>query len=174
MAIEQTRAAIEKAGELGMSGEYRTEAEDRPMNRDEHSVTAPAPLTPLDDILDRMNDLGCFQVSVLASTEGLPIATARSRGDPEATAAIVALLQSVSTQAREQLGMGELDVVTVVARDHMRLACRYFSADGEELILAVMVEPGGYHRSATGWAIREIEALWNRRHQRKRHRTFGP
>jgi len=163
----------EQLGVASKRANAQTEAQGRFLVRDDRPKGTAAPLTPLDGILDRMNDLGRFQVSVLASTDGLPIATARSRSDPEATAAIVALLQSVSTQARAQLGMGDLDEVTVLARDRTRLACRYFIADGEELILAVLVEPDGYYRSATSWAIREIEALWNRRHQRKRHRTFG-
>jgi len=126
-----------------------------------------AQATPFDHILEKMASLGHFRAVVLASTGGLPIATASPSGQPDVTAAMVALLQGVSRETREQLGLPDLDEVTIVARDRTRLVCRYFTIGDEDLILAVIVEPNGYYRSATAWAMREIDALWNRSKRRK-------
>ena len=152
-----------------MSTEDPTNMEGERITRDEQHSIAAVPQTPLDEVLHRMNSLGRFRAAVLASTEGLPIATACSHGDPDVTAAMVALLRTVSKEAREQLGMGELDEVTIQVRDRTRLVCRCFAADGEELILAVIVEPDGYYRSATAWAMREIDATWNPQRKRRRY-----
>jgi len=117
-------------------------------------------MTVLDDILQKMNGMGRFQAAILASSEGLPIAGASSAGDASVTAAMVALLQGVGKQTRQQLGLAELDEMILTSRDRRRLVCRYFAVDADELILAVMVEPGGYYRNATSWAMREIDATW--------------
>jgi len=132
-------------------------------------------MTVLDDILQKMNGLGRFQAAILASSEGLPIANASSSDDAGVTAAMVALLQGVGKQTRQQLGLAELDEMILTSRDRRRLVCRYFAVDGDELILAVMVEPGGYYRQATSWAMREVDAAWRSRSEVERPRKrFRP
>lgn len=119
-------------------------------------------LTPFEEVLQKMNDQGHFKAAILAGNDGLPIATVPSRYDTDTTAAMVALLQKVSKEARGQLSMAEVDEVTIFDRDRIRLVCRYLVVDGEELILAVMVPPNQYHRRLTNRAIREIEAAWRK------------
>jgi len=132
-------------------------------------------MTALDDILQKMNVMGHFQATILASSEGLPIASASSTDDASVTAAMVALLRGVGKQTREQLGLAELDEMILTSRDRRRLVCRYFTVDGDELILAVMVEPGGYYRQATSWAMREVDAAWRSHSEaQKPRKRFRP
>ena len=121
--------------------------------------------TSFEQVLHGLSKEGHFQAVVLANGEGLPIATAQSGAagvgsgtepDPELTAAMVALLQKVSKEARQELGMAELDEVTVLDRERTRLVCRFFSMGGEELILALMVRPKARYRRASTWAIRQF------------------
>jgi len=113
------------------------------------------------DILWAMNEQGDFKASVLASSDGLAIATVVSAYDTDTTAAMVGLLQKVSQEAQEQLGMAEIDEVTIFDSDRVRLVCRYLDADGERLILAVMVPPRRRWRMITNWAIKEIRKAWS-------------
>ncbi len=129
------------------------------MNDNQYEA-APFEPTPFEEVLQKMNDQGHFRAAVLAGKDGLPIATVSSIYDTDTAAAMVALLQSVSKEAREQLGMAEMDEVTIFDRDRMRLVCRYLIVDGEELILAVIVPPNRYYRRLTTWAMREIQKLW--------------
>jgi predicted regulator of Ras-like GTPase activity (Roadblock/LC7/MglB family) len=115
--------------------------------------------TSFEQILQEMSQSGRFSAVVLASGDGLPIATAPVDLDAERTAAMVALLQRTSRQAREELDMAELDELSVSDRDRTRLVCRFFSVDGEDLILAVMLQASARYRRATRWAMRRITAL---------------
>ena len=118
--------------------------------------------TTFEQVLQEMSHSGQFSAVVLASGDGLPIATAPVDLDAEKTAAMVALLQRVSRQAREQLDMAELDELSVSDRDRMRLVCRFFSVDGEELILAVMLQASARYRRATRLAVQKISSLAKR------------
>ncbi|MEA3459286.1 MAG: roadblock/LC7 domain-containing protein [Chloroflexota bacterium] len=109
------------------------------------------------EILQSMNDQGDFKASVLAGSDGLPIATVTSAYDTDTTAAMVARLQKVTQEAQEQLGMAEIDEVTIFDDTRLRLVCRHFTVNGERLILAVMVPPYHYWRRLTNQAIQEIE-----------------
>ena len=115
--------------------------------------------TSFEQVLQEMSQSGQFSAVVLASGDGLPSATAPLDLDAERTAAMVALLQRVSRQAREQLDMAELDELSVSDRDRMRLVCRFFSVDGEELILAVMIQASVRYRRATRRAMQRISDL---------------
>lgn len=109
-----------------------------------------------------MNRAGGFQVSVLASSHGLPVVTSPPDYDLDVTAAMVALLTSVASEAQSRVGMGFLDEVTVRSHDRMRLVCRYFQASGDEFILAAFVPPKTAYRRATNRAIAQIQEAWNR------------
>ena len=113
----------------------------------------------LEKILHEMDEVGRFQVSVLTSTEGLPIATVPAGYNSNLVAAIVALLQRVSNDAQSQLGMAEVDEVSISDRARIRLVCRYFVVGRERLILAVIVPPGRPYRRATNRAIKQIKQL---------------
>ena len=115
--------------------------------------------TSVEQILHDMNEAGAFQVSLLTSTEGLPIATVPATYDSDLTAAMVALIQRASNDAQSQLGMAEVDEVTICAHDSMRLVCRYVVIRGERLILAAMVPPDHSYRRVTNQAVKRIKRL---------------
>jgi len=94
---------------------------------------------------------------VLASKEGLPIATAPRGHNSDLAAAIIALLQKVSDETQGELGMASVDEVTIRDQDRLRLVCRNFFAGKEELILAALVPPDHYYRHVTNQAIKRIQ-----------------
>ncbi|MCK4473317.1 MAG: roadblock/LC7 domain-containing protein [Anaerolineae bacterium] len=128
------------------------------MSDNEHQPGATEP-TSLKEILHEMNEAGRFQVSVLTSTEGLPIATVPAGYNSDLTAAMVAMLQRASNDAQSHLGMAEVDEMTIRDRDRSRLVCRYIVVGGEELILATIVPSGHPYRRVTNRAIKQIEQL---------------
>jgi len=112
---------------------------------------------PFEETLERINKQGAFEASVLASSDGLAIATVPSDYDTDITAAMVALLRSVARETQDRVGMAPLDEVSVRANDRMRLVCRYFRANDEDFILAVVVPSHRrYYRRMTNQAIKEI------------------
>jgi predicted regulator of Ras-like GTPase activity (Roadblock/LC7/MglB family) len=105
---------------------------------------------PFEETLDR-----------IISEGNLPIATVPSDYDTEITAAMVALLRRVARETQDQVGMARLDEVSIRASDRIRLVCRYFSANGEDFILAVVVPSHQrYYRRLTNRAITEIRLTW--------------
>lgn len=113
-------------------------------------------------ILREMNDDGHFKASVLVSSEGLPVSTATSPFDDNTIAAMVAVVRNTIEQARSQIGLDEIDEVSVVQGDKMRLICRYFVAGDEEFILAVIAPPYQTYRRLTNRAISRIKRTWRR------------
>ncbi len=112
--------------------------------------------------LERINREGGFEFSVLATSDGLPIATVPSDYDPDITAAMVALLRSAARETQDHVGLAQLDEVSARASDNIRLVCRYFKVDGEDFILAVAVPSHQrYYRRLTNLAIKELRAAWN-------------
>jgi predicted regulator of Ras-like GTPase activity (Roadblock/LC7/MglB family) len=110
-----------------------------------------------EETLERVNREGSFEVSMLASSDGLPIATAPSDYDTDVTAAMAALLRRVAQEMQDNVGLGQLDEVSVSASDKIRLVCRYFSVNDEDLILAVVVpSEQRYYRRLTNRAISEL------------------
>lgn len=116
--------------------------------------------TKFEQILTELSQLGTFDAAILATSEGLPIATSPSSLDAQLTSAMVALLRKVSKDARAELGMDELDEVSLYDRKRSRLACRFFWVDQEELILALLVREGASYRRLSAHAIREIQNAW--------------
>jgi predicted regulator of Ras-like GTPase activity (Roadblock/LC7/MglB family) len=114
-------------------------------------------------ILEEMNEGGNFKASVLVGVEGLALSSVISPFDSETIAAMVALVKRTIQQAREQIGLDEVDEVSVVQGDKMRLICRYFVVGDEELILAVIAPPYQTYRRLTNRAIKEIKQLWRDR-----------
>jgi predicted regulator of Ras-like GTPase activity (Roadblock/LC7/MglB family) len=120
------------------------------------------PTVTFEETLERINREGKFEASVLATPDGLPIATAPAGYDSDVTAAMVAFLKSVAQQTQDHVGMAPLDEVSIRASDHMRLVCRSFQVDGEDFILAVVVpREQRYHRQLTNRAIRELTLTWH-------------
>jgi len=115
--------------------------------------------TSLEEILRKTNEAGGFQSCVLTSTEGLPIAAVPTGYNSDFMAAVVALIQRTSNDAQSQLGMADVDEVTIRDRDRVRLVCRHIVVGRDKLILAVMVPPGCTSRRATNWAVRMIKQV---------------
>ena len=113
-------------------------------------------------ILREMNDEGHFKASVLVSSEGLPLSSAASPFDTDTMAAMVALVKNTIEQAREHMGLDDIDEVSIVQGDKMRLICRYLVVGDEELILSVIAPPHQTYRRLTTRALREIKRVWRR------------
>jgi len=111
-------------------------------------------------ILREMNHAGDFKAAVLSTTEGLSLASAPAGYEDEITAAMAALLNEVARRAHRQLNLAQVDELSLVDDDRIRLACRYFSVDGQDLVLAVLTPPDHYYRRLTNRAIREIRRCW--------------
>jgi predicted regulator of Ras-like GTPase activity (Roadblock/LC7/MglB family) len=111
-------------------------------------------------ILGEMKEGGNFKASLLVNMEGLPLSCISSPFDNETIAAMVALVKNTIRQAREQIGLDDVDEVSVVQGDKMRLVCRYFVAGGEELILAAIAPPHQTYRRLTNQAIRQVKVMW--------------
>lgn len=128
------------------------------MSDDVYLSESPEP-TSLDDILYAMREAGGVRAAVLASMDGLLIASASNEYDSDTMAAIVALLQKVGVEMQQQLGLPEIDEVTVRTLDHTRLACRRIHIGEETLILVAIAPPGQPYRRATNHAIFQIRQL---------------
>jgi predicted regulator of Ras-like GTPase activity (Roadblock/LC7/MglB family) len=116
----------------------------------------------LENTLETVNREGSFEVSILASSDGLPIATVPSDYDTDITAAMVALLRRVAREMQDHVGLAQLDEVSVRASDKIRVVCRYFSVNDEDLILAVVVPSHRrYYRRLTNQAVKEIKLVWH-------------
>lgn len=116
-----------------------------------------------DEILKQMNTAGHFSASVLASQDGLAIASAPmpSPYDADTMAAMVSMVKDFILQTQTRLGLAEVDEVSMVVGDRSRLVCRYFTADGEQpFVLAVVTPPNATYRRVTTRAVREIQAAW--------------
>jgi predicted regulator of Ras-like GTPase activity (Roadblock/LC7/MglB family) len=98
--------------------------------------------------------------SILVNVEGLTVATVSSPFDTDTVAAMAALIKNVVRQTQTQMGLAQVDEVSIVDDDKMRLTCRYFVADGEELVLAIVAPPYQPYRRLTNQAIREIKRCW--------------
>ena len=115
-----------------------------------------------EQVLQRMNKEGFFVASVLASEDGLPIASAPTTSpyDADTIAAMVALVKDFITQTQTRLGLAEVDEVSIVVNDRSRLVCRYFSAAEQAFVLAVIAPPNQSYRRLTSRAVRDIQAAW--------------
>lgn len=112
-----------------------------------------------EDVLREMNQEGGFRRSVLATDQGLPVATYPAPADQESATALVALLGQISVQIRSELEMAPLDEVTIRADDRTHLVCRTVDLGDDVLILGVLVPPGGAYRRETNRAVARIRDL---------------
>lgn len=119
--------------------------------------TGETPRRCVERTLEAMNANGHFDAAVLATMDGLPVATVPPSFNPETAAAMVALVKGVINRARTQLHLAEVDEVSLVDSNRKRLVCRYFSHDGEDFILAIVALPDHCYRRVTSQAIRAIK-----------------
>jgi len=116
----------------------------------------------VETVLQQMVRSGHFVSAVLATADGLPIATASSRKDAEVTSAMTAMLSRVSREAKQQLGMADVDEVVIRDRERSRLVCRSLTVSGQQVLLAVRVPANRRYRRTTNQAIRAIKRAWQR------------
>ncbi len=123
--------------------------------------TKPGP-SEFETILARLNREGQFTASVLASDDGLPVASAPAPSpyDADTVAAMVALVKGFVKDTQTQLGLAEVDEVSIVVGDRSRLICRYFSLGDRPFVLATIAPPGQSYRRLTSRAIRDIHQAW--------------
>ncbi len=125
------------------------------MNYQQADLATYQPVT-LDELLLTLHKQGQFETAVLASGEGLPIATVPTNLETDKAAAMIAMLKRVSKEARDQFPLAEIDEFSILDSNRMRLVCRYIKAGGEELILAVIAPPDHSYRRMTNQAIKQI------------------
>jgi predicted regulator of Ras-like GTPase activity (Roadblock/LC7/MglB family) len=124
-----------------------------------HQGGGNTPLTFV-EILNDMNQEGGFSRSVLATSEGLPIASAPVNPDSELASAMVAVLQQAASETRNQFQLPPIDEFTIRAVNKLHLICRMIRIDSDMMILGVVVPPGQLYRRVTNKAITRIrEAL---------------
>ena len=109
-----------------------------------------------DEILKEMNVAGGFIRSVLATSDGFSIASAPTSPDHELASAMIALLQQVSVETQDNLGLAPVDEVTIRTKEHSYLVCRTIPSGDDWLSLCALVPPGRAYRRATNRAVRKI------------------
>lgn len=123
-----------------------------------HSQGGKTPATFV-EILQRMNREGGFNRSVLATSEGLPIASAPVQPDHELASAMIAMLQQVGVETQDHLNLAPVDEVTIRTEDRERLVCRTIPTGKDWICLCALVPPGHYYRRATNRAVRRIHEM---------------
>ena len=113
----------------------------------------------LDEILQEMNSDGGFIRSVLATSDGFSIASAPTTPDHELASAMIALLQQVSVETQDNLGLAPIDEVTIRTNENSYLVCRTIPSGNDSLSLCAIVPPGRAYRRATNRAVRKIRQI---------------
>jgi predicted regulator of Ras-like GTPase activity (Roadblock/LC7/MglB family) len=106
-----------------------------------------------------MNLEGGFVRSVLATSEGLPIASAPMSPDHELASAMIALLQQVSVETQDHLELAPVDEVTIRTEERVHLVCRTIISGDDWICLCALVPPGRVYRRATNRAVRRIKGV---------------
>lgn len=123
------------------------------------SSTMEGNITPFSEILDEMNREGGFDRSVLATSEGLPIASCPMQPDHELASAMIAMLGQVSAETQDYLELAAVDEVTIRTADQKHLVCRRIQSGNDWICLCALVPAGAYYRRATNRAVRRIKEV---------------
>jgi predicted regulator of Ras-like GTPase activity (Roadblock/LC7/MglB family) len=110
-------------------------------------------------ILEDMNQEGGFARSVLATSEGLPIASAPMRPDHELASAMIAMLGQVSVETQDNLKLAPVDEVTIRTEEKVHLVCRTIPFGTDWICLCVLVPPDLVYRRVTNKAVRRIREI---------------
>ena len=118
--------------------------------------------TELSKVLADMNEQGSFPIAIITDRHGFPIASAAGPDqDPDTQSAVVALVQKTATQASNQLGMAQTDEISLYDTNGRRLVCRPFTANGHNLILAVVIpNKNQTYRRLTNKAVSDVRRRW--------------
>ncbi len=126
------------------------------MTRHSQGIETPDTFT---EILEEMNQEGGFYRSVLATSEGLPIASAPEEPDQELASAMIAMLQKVGVETQDHLSLAPVDEVTIRTEEKEHLVCRTIPSGKDWVCLCALVPPGQYYRRATNRAVRRIREM---------------
>lgn len=74
-------------------------------------------LLALTQILENMNKKGGFSASVISGEDGLVVAEASSSGNKQVIAAMASLAHSTAMRVKDQIGLGDLEQVTIETSD---------------------------------------------------------
>lgn len=127
------------------------------MSQDSHS--AEGNITSFSDVLEEMNLEGGFVRSVLATSEGLPIASSPMQPDHELASAMIAMLGQVSAETQDHLELAAVDEVTIRTEDKKHLVCRRIQSGSDWICLCALVPAGSHYRRATNRAVRRIREM---------------
>ena len=127
------------------------------MTEDRHSRGGHLPT--FSEILKEMNQEGGFERSVLATSEGLPIASCPMQPDHELASAMIAMLQQAGAETQGNLNLAAVDEVTIRTEDRTRLVCRRIQSGGDWICLCALVPAGAYYRRVTNRAVRRISEI---------------
>lgn len=116
-------------------------------------------ISPFSEILEEMNQEGGFDRSVLATSEGLPIASFPMQPDQELASAMIAMLGQVSAETQDHLELAAVDEVTIRTEDRKHLVCRRIQSGNDWICLCALVPAGAYYRRATNRAVRRIKDM---------------
>lgn len=98
--------------------------------------------TEMSRILAETNEKGKFITSIVTDREGFPIASASDASQsPEVQAALVGIIQRVTNQASEQLGISATTEFSLFDANGNLFVCRPFVASGIDMVLAFLI-PG--------------------------------
>lgn len=98
--------------------------------------------TEISKILVEINEKGKFLASIVTDREGFPIASASTaKHSPEIQAALVGIIQRVTSQASEQLGISATTEFSLFDANGNLFVCRPFTASGIDMVLAFLI-PG--------------------------------
>jgi predicted regulator of Ras-like GTPase activity (Roadblock/LC7/MglB family) len=118
----------------------------------------------LTQLLTEMNQEGNFLVSLLADQNGLPIVFAAGDGyDAEKQSATIAMVKKSIAQNEKRLGISAAREINIVDEDGHLLICRSFTANNNDLTLAVLMDnrQQSYRRSTTK-AMNQIIRIWKK------------
>ncbi len=125
-------------------------------------VALPTGSVELGNMLQDMVNTGDFAISVLTDENGFPIASAiRSEKNTEMLAAVVAVVQRIAHQIKNQLAMEHIDEIAVRDEANRTLICRPFHVKEHRMILGVMLahkkQP---YRRLSNKAVRSVKDSW--------------
>jgi len=112
------------------------------------------------DVLQSLNAMGGYLVTVLTDADGLVLASAPAPGwDADKQAGVVALIQRAARQA-QMVSLGLTDEISIRDVNGRRLICRLFEVDGKTLLLSILADEGKPYRRLTNAAVRGIRRVW--------------
>lgn len=119
--------------------------------------------TEISKILANAKEKGNFLAAILTDHEGFPIASASNeKQSPEIHAALVGIIQRVTSQATEQLGLSSAAEFSLFDANGHLFICRPFSSKSVEMVLAFLLpNKDQSYRRIMSQTISEIQGVFD-------------